>query len=740
MLRRVKFRLSYLALAALSSAALLGADVAGVVGRSDLILERPNLKAEEAMPLGNGRLGVAIWSEDGMTIQLNRADTLPRRLSPGQIVVPGLARLIHAPDYQARVDLYNGELRESGGSMQATVWVDSELDAVVIDVKGAGDAPQSVRLRLWPPRQPRGEANPSFALLSETWKDDTALGSSGERFGSLAAVAVKGRNVRAVPRDPHEPQLSFLPEADGSFRIWIAAPTWKGGDARSATQLLLDKIRAAPDTAHRLWWNQFWQHSALMKLESADHSAEYFENLRALDLFLAAAESGDRFPGSQAGVGDLFSSARDFHQWDPAAYWHWNLRMQVAANLGAGVPQLNAPYFRLYRDNLANIERWTREYMANRPGICVPETMRFNGVGIEAEQWTKPAHDCDATWPPYYNARTLSTGAEVSLWIWRQYLLTDDRAFLAQNYPVIAAAARFLLAYAKTGSDGKLHTAPSNAHENQWDVRDPITDICAMRTLFPAVIEASKILHRDADLADRARQALAHVVDLPLEGAPGEQVLAQSYDPGAPVHNSENLGLEPVWPYQLIGPRDPLAIRTWQRRPNKFQNDWSYDPLDAAHIGLSNEMKTALLRLTEKYQAYPSGLAHFVGPEFYREQLGVVAAALQDALAFQTSDALYLAQSWPKDWNAEATMAVNHASRVYLRIRDGRPEAIIFRAGYSGILPYQIGAGPIQNISVTRGEIYDLLNRHTVRSIPTFEGRPADHPKQLGTRTLGLFR
>jgi alpha-L-fucosidase 2 len=32
----------------------------------------------------------------------------------------------------------------------------------------------------------------------------------------------------------------------------------------------------------------------------------------------------------------MLSSARDAHRWAPSAYWHWNLRMMVAANLGAG--------------------------------------------------------------------------------------------------------------------------------------------------------------------------------------------------------------------------------------------------------------------------------------------------------------------------------------------------------------------------------------------------------------------
>ena len=68
----------------------------------------------------------------------------------------------------------------------------------------------------------------------------------------------------------------------------------------------------------------------------------------------------------------------------------------------------------------------------------MPETMRFNGEGIEYESSWKPisiGRDCDADFKPYYNARTLSTGAEVSLWIWQQYLATNDRTSWPKTIP-----------------------------------------------------------------------------------------------------------------------------------------------------------------------------------------------------------------------------------------------------------------------------------------------------------------
>src|SRR5580692_3040098 len=65
-------------------------NTAGVVSRSDIVLGRPNSAGAQSLPLGNGSLGVAEWAANGFTAQLNRSDTMPSRLSPGQVTIPGL--------------------------------------------------------------------------------------------------------------------------------------------------------------------------------------------------------------------------------------------------------------------------------------------------------------------------------------------------------------------------------------------------------------------------------------------------------------------------------------------------------------------------------------------------------------------------------------------------------------------------------------------------------------------------
>jgi len=85
--------------------------------------------------------------------------------------------------------------------------------------------------------------------------------------------------------------------------------------------------------------------------------------------------------------------------------------------------------------------------------------------------------------------------------------MTDDVAFLSTNYPVMSGAARFLLAYATTGADGMLHTT-ANAHETQWNVTDPVTDILAMQALFPVVVQAAQVLNVDAALVSQLDAAI----------------------------------------------------------------------------------------------------------------------------------------------------------------------------------------------------------------------------------------
>lgn len=746
-----------------------------LIGRSDIILARPNFDPTEAMPLGNGRLGAAAWSAGGLTVQLNRGDTLPELLPVARVSIPGLKALTGAADYSARLSLYDAEFQEQGAGIHATVFVDTSSDTLVIDVTGANPGQtQTAKLTVPPPQKPTAEAAAGIAVLSRTWLDDQQPGASGRGFGALAALTAQGREVASTVVDSNTVAVTFRPDADGHFRILVAAPRFnaQSGAPAAVARQSLGKIspgRVPDRNPDRSWWHDFWQRAAPMRIASStanpDGSGEYMENLRALYLYSAASESGGEYPGSQAGVADLLGSAPK-HNWDPAALWHWNLRMQVAANLSAGVPELNAPYCNLYRENLTNIEAWTREHMKGLPGICIPETMRFNGPGIEYETWNPKQPivglNCDAGSQPYYNARTLSTGAEVSLWIWRQYLATRDRDFLVSNFPVMAASARFLVAYETEGPDGLTHTAPSNAHETQWDTADPTTDLAARAALYDATAQAAKILAVEPALASQLSVELAKIPPFPRTTVANDEVIADSYRPAAENHNVENIGLEPVWPFDRIGDTSPLfalAQRTYRHRPYPTKEDWSFDPIQAARLQMPDEVRATLVKLTETYQTFVNGYSNWGGDtgEFYIEQQGVVAAALSEALVQDYDGLIRIAPAWPAGWDVDGQVAVRDNTRVTVSIRAGKVEKVVIEAGATG--PIQLrnpwgdssvdiaapGKPAIQlkgatlQFDAVAGEQYRLNPPGVKTAFAPIPEAPAAAPKKLGPVQIGIF-
>ncbi len=221
------------------------------------------------------------------------------------------------------------------------------------------------------------------------------------------------------------------------------------------------------------------------------------ESLRTIYLFMEAASMRGTIPGSQAGVADMFNFSQDQQTWTPSATWLWNLRTQISANMSSGNFALNIPIFNLYQNNLAAIQAWTKQQMGGLSGACVPEVMRFNGNGGDPGAGANAA--CSEPGSPNWNALDVTSGAEISLYVWQQYQDTGDVDFLRTYYPLMQQSAVFLLAYQQVGSDGKLH-AVANAHETQWAVQDPTTDLAADAALFPVVVQAAQTLGTDSAL------------------------------------------------------------------------------------------------------------------------------------------------------------------------------------------------------------------------------------------------
>ncbi|WP_263984057.1 putative Ig domain-containing protein [Streptomyces sp. HPF1205] len=766
-------------------------NTAGVVSRSDVVLGKPNSSATQFLPLGNGALGVSAWAANGFTAQLNRSDTMPNRLSPGQLNIPGLSAMTSASNFSGILDLYNGVLVEQGGGMTLRAWVPAGKDELIVDVTGANPGTrQTATVGLWSGRTPTASASGAVASLAQSWSDNSQTGHSNQTFGAMAGITAGGSNVSASVVNSTQVQVAFNPNSDGSYRVIVASPSWTGGNANTTASTLIGSdttaSRASLLATQSSWWNTYWAHTGLIEASSSDGTAQYMENLHTLYLYFEAGimHSG-QYPGSQAGLADLYNFNQDHQAWYPAGYWLWNLRGQIQANLDSGAFAQNVPIFDMYLNDLPAIESWTSANMNGKPGACVPETMRFNGNGYYWGGGITSDASCATASSPNFNAETITSGAEIALWIWQQYQDTGDRAFLQKYYPVLQQTATFLLAWQSVGSDGYLH-AVANAHETQWAVQDPTTDIAADQALFTATVNAATLLGTDTSLVSQLRTALTHIEPYartdqnthsqllgPSADSSGTDVIGNSYQPTAATHNVENLGLEPVWPFNQIGDNTvvngdnltALAQRTYTHRQYVNNPDWTYDSIQAARLGLSSEVANDLAAGTKSYQVYPSGLAAWnpgTKDEPYIEHVSNVAATLDEAFATDYDGTLRFAPAWPSGWDGAGTQYIQGGSKVDVQVQSGTLTTAAIEAGTTGtmnvrnpwsgqqaeVVDGSTGAVVVSpttastlSVPVTAGGTYlveQVANPTTSLSFAQVTGSQATSAKHLGSVSIGL--
>ncbi len=642
-------------------------DAGGVISRSDLVLDDPSWREEQAMPLGNGTLGAAVWARDGFTAQLNRNDTFPDLKSAGRLVVPGLLRLATARDYDGRLDLHDAELDQRGGGISARTYVRADRDQLVLEVTGApAGERQSAELTLWEGRRPATYANGDRAALAETFTD----ARSGLTSGAIAAVTADGRDVTATVVDGDTVRLDFTPRRDGSFRIVVGVPSYGGEDVAAASRAALAGTEGQRplDRAHRAWWHDFWSRQAApLRIDSPDGSGEYMEALRAQQLYTTAATMRGAVPTGQAGAANMLYPWKDGAV-SASTWFHFNLRQGTFANLGAGTAAFNLPYLRLYMDRLDRLRAATRATWPGAAGTCLPELIRFDGF----------ADGCVADAAPTWTNRILTGGLEVSRTLYETARHSGDAALLQRGWPLMREVAEFYLSLLRPGADGRLHLEHVNSFETQWDATDPTTDVAGMRVMFPlfARLAAER---GERDLAARLRDAAGKLPELPTTTRNGEQVLAWSAS-DEPAKNTQNTDMEPLLPWGLLGADSALMQATFRQRVFPLTREWSEDPIWAARLGQADAMVALLEQGTRDLQKYPNGFSvHGKNDDpaaqrnMYSSWNAIVAGALQDALVQDYDGTIRVAAAWPSDWSVAGTVVVAGGHRVSTEVRGGVP-------------------------------------------------------------------
>jgi hypothetical protein len=204
-------------------------------------------------------------------------------------------------------------------------------------------------------------------------------------------------------------------------------------------------------------------------------------------------------------------------------------------------------------------------------------------------------------------------------------------------YPWLAGVCEFYANWAAVGDDGLYHFAPANANETWWKVGDTMSDLCAVRVLFPELIALAARYGQDALLADRCQAILARLPDLPLgrwrvegNGTESHIQIDRSADVYAPArdplvetrkHNIENPECYVIFPWSLAGidsANHERALRTFQARAHANSAGWSQCGVQAARLGLRDQAAQMILDHARRHQSHPYGGWNSPGSMPYR--------------------------------------------------------------------------------------------------------------------------
>ncbi|MEK7407638.1 MAG: DUF5703 domain-containing protein [Acidobacteriota bacterium] len=342
---------------------------------------------------------------------------------------------------------------------------------------------------------------------------------------------------------------------------------------------------------------------------------------------------------------------------------------------------------------------------------------------------------------PFGNVNHIfGTTAKIAYLYWRRYEYTLDREWLRNRaYPMLKGAAEFYRNFpnVRKGPDGKHHIHQVNSNESVWGARDTDEDLSAMRGVFAALLRASEVLDVDAPLRPLWREFLDNLAPLPVSDHPdalrpadygGPRVFVRGLKPavraGGFLPDANSL---PMWWFDLcaVEAADREVFETARRTFDAYFRSGlnaetpvgvlskiaiaaaALGRADAARVLIANQIR-GLTR--ERSTAYRGGgvlanrMALREGPQALDAQrLGRAAEALHLALLQSNpprpgdDPVLHVFPAWPREWDAQYTLAARGAFLVTSSMRQGQIEFVelLSQAGAECRLRNPWGEGPV---------------------------------------------
>ena len=477
------------------------------MGHYDVVWDSPSDNSSGSMPLGNGDIGVNVWSETGgdLLLLISKTDAWDEN---GRLLKIGRVRVHFAPDpfgaglpFQQTLRPEAGEIVLSAGAEESAakvrVWVDALHPVIHIEAEFAQAVETAVSVELW-----RTEAQtlpfpvggvPSFGehhcpigLLSPEDKaivspdivldaGQNSLAWCHHNTASVWAATMRHQGLESLMAERTDPLLfrTFGAVVEGDGLVKDGALTLRSAQPsrtcevaiypltdqaerveewQSQAESLAAECRAVPrDTAyaaHTAWWQVFWERSRI--IVEGDVEAEAVTRGYALHRFMVACAGRGEFPIKFNGALFTVDACEDDgtrynadYRRWGGGYWFQNTRLIYWAMIAAGDFDLMQPWFQMYAETLSLAEERTRLYYGHG-GVYFPEVMTFWGTYLNGDYGYSRAGKAVGDIENEYIRHYWQGTLELSAILLDVYAATEDNAFLSQTLlPLVRPFLRF---------------------------------------------------------------------------------------------------------------------------------------------------------------------------------------------------------------------------------------------------------------------------------------------------------
>jgi hypothetical protein len=548
---------------------------------------------------------------------------------------------------------------------------------------------------------------------------------------SAIAIGISGRRSKASYYNESTVSLSAEP-GNGKFTI-LSSSASSFDPNEDIAELALKQLDAAQAKSfnelledNRKWWTAFWSKS-FIHLHSVDSVADNIEKNYTFYLYIMASCSrGDYMPGFR---GMLWYTNGDLAMWG-SQYWWNNQGTYYNGLTPANRPELIDPVFSTFSKHYNSYSRAARQQWGSE-GIWIPETNWFNGLeelpdtianemrdlylvrkpwemrskGFQDFAKTKNCNNSRWNWlffdyfhitrnkdqgkaPFMAVTHVMSSTAKISYLYWLRYAYYLDKDWLRNYaYPMIKGTVEFYRNFPNLykGTDGRYHIRYVNNLESDWGIEDTPEELSAMCEMFPIAIRASEILGVDAKLRPVWKEILDNL---------------------APIHSS----VEPSEYYDLctIGTGNKelfkSTLNAFIKRHSKGVNEKTIvsaierDAVSASNLGLTDYLKYLIPNQIRSYKedncdsvgCGVTGLGVLRNRLMLREGPGAIecerlglasqalfAAMLQSVPPSPGEDPInYIFPAFPKDWDAQYTLAARDAFLISASMVKGQIEFV----------------------------------------------------------------